>query len=230
MSAMIRAAADRHAGTRVAELHERVGSCQAMLRSLAWQVSQTVPAGVEIDDLISEGQVGLLQAARSYDPARGAEFGTYAYWRMRGAMLDWVRSQWWYDGADYHGRRLAGRSLTSLSATGTGEDETPAVERIADPHAVEPSQEVSEAELRDLVRDLIGRLGGRARQILEATLLDDQTLEQAGRLIGVHKGSAQRAQTKAFDELADLLREEGVSEMDGKELRKVVYRRRSTGE
>lgn len=205
-------------------VHERSADCQGMLRSLAWRIGRSIPAGVDVEDLISEGQVGLLQAARTYDPSRGAAFPTFAYWRIRGAMLDWVRAQPWYDDAEYHGGRLAERSVRAPS-TGSEADEAPAVERVADPRAADPAQEASYNELREVVRGLIGGLGGRARQILEATLLDDKTLEEAGRMMGLHKGNVQRTQVKAFDQLAELLREKGVAELDGQELRQVVYRK-----
>jgi RNA polymerase sigma factor FliA len=43
------------------------------------------------EDLVSAGTLGLIQAARDYDPACGAEFGTYAYMRVRGAVIDELR-------------------------------------------------------------------------------------------------------------------------------------------
>ena len=47
---------------------------------------------VERDDLVSAGTVGLVKAAQSFDPARGVEFKTYAYIRIRGAVIDELRS------------------------------------------------------------------------------------------------------------------------------------------
>jgi RNA polymerase sigma factor for flagellar operon FliA len=44
------------------------------------------------EDLVSAGMVGLLKAARDYDPSREAEFQTYAYIRIRGAVLDELKS------------------------------------------------------------------------------------------------------------------------------------------
>ena len=43
------------------------------------------------DDLVSAGTLGLIQAARDYDPASAAEFATYAYLRVRGAVIDELR-------------------------------------------------------------------------------------------------------------------------------------------
>jgi RNA polymerase sigma factor for flagellar operon FliA len=44
------------------------------------------------DDLVSAGTIGLVKAARDYDPTRDAEFKTYAYIRIRGAVIDELRS------------------------------------------------------------------------------------------------------------------------------------------
>ena len=48
---------------------------------------------VDTDDLVSAGTVGLVRAARAYDPDRHAEFKTYAYIRVRGAVIDELRSR-----------------------------------------------------------------------------------------------------------------------------------------
>ena len=44
------------------------------------------------EDLVSAGVVGLVKAARDYDPSHQAEFKTYAYIRIRGAILDELRN------------------------------------------------------------------------------------------------------------------------------------------
>lgn len=50
-----------------------------------------LPRGVDRDDLISAGMLGLLTAARTYQPMRGASFRTFAYTAIRGAVLDELR-------------------------------------------------------------------------------------------------------------------------------------------
>ena len=51
--------------------------CQGLVRHLAQQVRRRLPSWVEMDDLIGYGQVGLMQAARDFDPARGNKFSTF---------------------------------------------------------------------------------------------------------------------------------------------------------
>lgn len=51
------------------------------------------PAGVDRDDLYGYGMLGLLAAADSWDASRGLKFSTYAYHKVRGAILDELRKQ-----------------------------------------------------------------------------------------------------------------------------------------
>lgn len=54
-----------------------------------------LPEGVELDDLISAGVFGLMDAIDAFDMGRGVKFETYCVPRIRGAMLDELRSMDW---------------------------------------------------------------------------------------------------------------------------------------
>ena len=54
-----------------------------------------LPEGVELDDLISAGVFGLTDAIYAFDLDRGVKFETYCVPRIRGAMLDELRSMDW---------------------------------------------------------------------------------------------------------------------------------------
>jgi RNA polymerase sigma factor for flagellar operon FliA len=54
-----------------------------------------LPDGVELDDLISAGVFGLMDAIKAFDMGRGVKFETYCVPRIRGAMLDELRSMDW---------------------------------------------------------------------------------------------------------------------------------------
>ena len=54
-----------------------------------------LPEGVELDDLISAGIFGLMDAIDAFDLARGVKFETYCVPRIRGAMLDELRTMDW---------------------------------------------------------------------------------------------------------------------------------------
>jgi RNA polymerase sigma factor for flagellar operon FliA len=54
-----------------------------------------LPPSVEVDDLVQAGMIGLLDAINRYEETHGAQFETYAVMRIRGAMLDELRSSDW---------------------------------------------------------------------------------------------------------------------------------------
>lgn len=60
---------------------------------LARQLCRQFGPHVQVDDLASQGREALLAAARSFDPERGVPFRRWANLRVRGAMIDAVRSQ-----------------------------------------------------------------------------------------------------------------------------------------
>jgi RNA polymerase sigma factor for flagellar operon FliA len=67
-----------------------------MLRAFASAVTMVlVPVGVELDDLISTGIFGLIDAIDAFDMTRGVKFETFCVPRIRGAMLDGLRSMDW---------------------------------------------------------------------------------------------------------------------------------------
>ena len=66
-----------------------------LVRYIAERLLQTLPKSIELDDLISAGLFGLMDAIRGFDASRGIKFKTYCSTRIRGAILDQLRSQDW---------------------------------------------------------------------------------------------------------------------------------------
>jgi len=67
----------------------------SLVKLVASRLAISLPQHVDKDDLISNGFFGLLDAIEKFDPTRGIKFETYAVVRIRGAMLDAIRSQDW---------------------------------------------------------------------------------------------------------------------------------------
>src|SRR5262245_57756425 len=66
-----------------------------LVRRVVQRLAARKPPHIEIDDLVSWGIVGLLDAISKYDPKKEASFSTYAQFRIRGAVLDHLRSLDW---------------------------------------------------------------------------------------------------------------------------------------
>src|SRR5712691_8408219 len=66
-----------------------------LVKYVAQRLACRLPASICLDDLISAGVLGLMDAIEKYDPTRGTTFKTYAELRIRGAMLDELREWDW---------------------------------------------------------------------------------------------------------------------------------------
>lgn len=60
---------------------------------VARKIHSKMPSSVEIEDMISDGFIGLMDAIDKFDPSRSNKFKTYAEWRIRGEILDELRKQ-----------------------------------------------------------------------------------------------------------------------------------------
>jgi RNA polymerase sigma factor for flagellar operon FliA len=75
----------------VAERDRLVEQYLPLVRYVVARLPVTLPGSLDRDDFYSVGVVGLLHAATTFDPTRGASFKTFAYTAIRGAILDEVR-------------------------------------------------------------------------------------------------------------------------------------------
>lgn len=66
-----------------------------LVRMIAERLLQTLPKSIELDDLSSAGTFGLMDAINGFDLSRGIKFKTYCTTRIRGSILDELRSQDW---------------------------------------------------------------------------------------------------------------------------------------
>ena len=71
--------------------NERITELLPMVHKIARQVVTYLKPPLSFEDMVSAGTVGLVRAARDFDPSYQAEFKTYAYIRIKGAILDELR-------------------------------------------------------------------------------------------------------------------------------------------
>lgn len=66
-----------------------------LIKYIAQKIASRLPTNIELDDLMSSGVIGLMDAIEKYDSGRDNKFKTYAEFRIRGAILDELRAQDW---------------------------------------------------------------------------------------------------------------------------------------
>jgi RNA polymerase sigma factor for flagellar operon FliA len=85
-----------------------------LVQAIAGKLKRTLGKSIDFDDLVGYGHKGLIEAADRFDAAQGVTFTTFAYYRIRGSMLDGMRTMGWYSRADYARYRAEERSQELL--------------------------------------------------------------------------------------------------------------------
>ena len=110
------------------------------VRSIAAKAKKSFAKTIDFDDLVSYGMTGLLEAAERYDPKYGANFMTFSYYRIRGAIYDGLRGMGWVSRSEYQKIRFEERATAylenvanrQLGSTADHKSITDNVEELAD--------------------------------------------------------------------------------------------------
>ncbi len=92
---MSESAAASYTAVQNIDIESVVTQHASLVKRIAYHLKGRLPDTVLVDDLIQSGMVGLLEAAKNFNPTQGASFETYAGIRIRGAMLDEIRRGDW---------------------------------------------------------------------------------------------------------------------------------------
>ncbi len=88
----------------------------SLIKFIAQKIAVRLPSNIELDDLISSGVIGLMDAIDKYDPTRDNKFKTYAEFRIRGSILDELRAQDWVPRSVRDKAKLLDRTMVELEA------------------------------------------------------------------------------------------------------------------
>jgi FliA/WhiG family RNA polymerase sigma factor len=97
-----------------ADRTELIKEYAPLIKFVAQKIAVRLPANIELDDLISSGVIGLMDAIDKYDPNRDNRFKTYAEFRIRGAILDELRSQDWVPRSVRDKAKLLDKTVSEL--------------------------------------------------------------------------------------------------------------------
>ncbi|MFO1066463.1 MAG: sigma-70 family RNA polymerase sigma factor [Pirellulales bacterium] len=222
------------------DVHDLIAEGQALVRSLALRAARSVPVKVELDDLIAYGELGLAEAARDFDPSRGNQFITFAYYRIRGAIYDGLAKMTWTSRARY--RRMRYESLANhvLESEQAGDDGAPksaeasgewfarTTERLVvvytasdgDPEnnpldAAEDPEATApmltmRREILERLKSMVSTLPDVEKRLVELVYFDGQTLQDAGSQLGFSKSWTSRLHAKVLEKLAAEMKRLGL--------------------
>jgi RNA polymerase sigma factor FliA len=217
---------------------ELIEAGQPLVRWLALRIYRNIPVRVDLEDLIAYGEVGLAEAARDYEPAKGAQFTTFAYYRVRGAIYDGLSKMTWTSRAFHNRLRYERMAAEVMEESGHPEhaddqanwfgnltvklgatylisySDTPGGIRdsaIADPRVGGPVL-VARREIVEILRALVEQLPVTERRLIQAIYFEGATLQQAANQIGLSKSWASRIHARLLEQLARDLRRRGAAD------------------
>lgn len=86
----------------------------SLVHAIAGKLKRSLGRSIDFEDLVGYGSKGLIEAADRFDARHGVSFTTFAYYRVRGAMVDGLRTMGWYSRADYARYRAEERATEYL--------------------------------------------------------------------------------------------------------------------
>jgi RNA polymerase sigma factor FliA len=163
-----------------------------LVRSLAIRFYRQSSRFLELDELVSVGTLGLIEAARRYRPEIGSTFATFAYTRVRGAMFDAV-------GQIAPMRRSAFRALGRLRLR-------PIVAReMRDDSIDEVADALDSRRAGARLAQALDRLPERKRRLIHRHYFEGDSLLDVGRDLGISKSWASRMHAQALRQLRSLV-------------------------
>jgi RNA polymerase sigma factor for flagellar operon FliA len=198
--------------------------------AIAADIQKRLPSSVDRNDIIGAAELGLVEAARNFDPSRGVLFKTFAYYRIRGAVYDAMRKMGWLIGdarlrfeaganeylKDYT-EPAAGETTVAAASYGELQQLTSAVLttymlsldgaklQIADPAAVSAEEALLQRDQIRRVKEAISKLPENNRLLIEQYYFHDETLEEIGKRLGLSKSWVCRLHAKSLDMLRGLM-------------------------
>lgn len=198
---------------------------EGFVRNIAGRVRKELDLHCELDDLVAWGFQGLIEARARYDSSRGVQFGTFAHYRVRGAVIDGVRKMAYLSRRAHIARKVAEAAddlLEHEAATRAASPEARAdvqqtVQAIDDvlgkltasfviasvgqdeSAAPEPADEqLIRADESVRVREAVAKLPEREAKVVRGLYFEGRLLDDVAKELGVSKSWASRIHTKAL--------------------------------
>ncbi len=199
---------------------------QDLVERVVRRLSRELDLSCDPEDLRAWGQQGLLEARERFDAARGVRFSTFAYYRVRGAVIDGIRKQGWLRRRAY--AKLKAHEAVDLVSEPVAEMEAQQPSLSAEQRAARisdmlgkisaayllsalgqgdddtpqtPEEHVDQAMTREVVQRDLAELPERERALLQAVYFEGATIEEAGARLGLSKSWASRMHAKALERM-----------------------------
>lgn len=220
---------------------EVVERYESLVFKVAHRLKQNLPEEIDIDDLVSWGYAGLLEAYERFDESKSSRFATFAYYRIRGAILDAcpepivdpTRRRSDIGGneilntyahvVDAQSEQAAIEDRLSLLSDISGSllmvyvlSDCP--ERALGPDGAPQHETTARRQLGEKVREILDQLPESEQKVIAGVYFRGETLTDVGKKMGYSPSWVSRIHVRALERLRDLMEERD----DGDEFRHAV--------
>jgi RNA polymerase sigma factor for flagellar operon FliA len=207
-----------------------------LVRHILGRLKARLPSSVDLENLEAAGVLGLVEAANRFEPCRGYRFDTFAFPRIRGAILDELRRNCPLPqnllekiAAVRKAYRLLPPPVTvdalvtatgfsqedvveclaavKLTRVGSWEDIAAANDVATVPQADQPQNQAELSEQKSRLTEAIGRLGERERLAVTLYYLENLRLKEIGALLELSESRVSRLLKAAMFELGEQMRD-----------------------
>ena len=204
-----------------------IGQYLPYATSIANKVAQTLSNDADIEEIICNARLGLLEAAKRFDPKFGVDFKTFAYYRIKGAIYDGLRKTGWIprslyskikfeQAANEYLQTKADRGPTNKTSADEemGEiydtvnslasiyiisiDATEETMEIEDKKANDIEHKAEFQKIKEFMRQAIEELPEKERKLIKMYYFQNKTLEEAGAKFGLSKSWTSRLHARAL--------------------------------
>ena len=207
-----------------------------LVKYVAGRVRTGLPGTVDADDLVSDGVIGLMDAIERFQPDRGLSFQTFAVPRIRGAIIDGMRSMDFVPRSVRDKLRTVQRAQLTLEERlgRTPEDEEVARETgipvsvlrdlskqassshanlddfdLADELSYAAEHRIEDGAVSDSVMRSVAELPERDRILIALYYFEGLTFSEVGRVLGVTESRVSQLHRRAMGTLRERLAEDG---------------------
>jgi RNA polymerase sigma factor for flagellar operon FliA len=203
-----------------------------LVKYVAGRLRTRMPDSVDQDDLVSDGVLGLMDAIERFEPARGLSFQTFAVPRIRGAIIDGMRSMDFVPRSVRDKLRLVHRAQVSLEERlGRAPEDTELAREVgipvqqlrdlsrqansnhanlddfdlADELASAADHRVEQGDVNASLMRVVDQLGERDQVIIALYYFEGLTLAEIGQVLGVTESRVSQVHRRATSTLREKL-------------------------
>lgn len=183
-------------GKRASAADPQLVAGMLLVESIARQLEARFGRVIDRDDMIGRGNLGLLEAMSRFDPTRGVDFSAYASRRIRGAMLDGMRTEGLMPRRAYaRASQEYGDALFDCDLGASELDDAVACDDVADgcngafiDEAASPEELVAQIEEAQAVREQLEHLPREHAELVRRCYGGEQSLQEISKALGFAPG------------------------------------------